>query len=518
MKSRIILAAVFAATFAIEGLAALPGEFIDWANGPASFLMTKEESAAWKTLRTDDEAQDFVALFWARRDPTPGTPRNEFREEFERRVAYADKNLQAGSSVRGSLTDQGKALLLYGVPKRILRASHDQTGNPLDRDRELQDMQRESRDWVEWIYEDDPRVAQMFLVPRASIRFVDKLGRNEFTVERGTVDLAAAQARMVSSFITQPDLTAAPAPVQAAQPAVAPVDVAVVETVNTGLVTEAFRKAVADFDGKSTASVAWGEAVTAEGTYFVPVLLYVPGAEGLAAGKAVTFFGALHDSAGTQVASFEKAASLAESKGDFFVDYAFEKVPAGKYRGVFGVADGDRTIAMSDAQFELAGTLDPQAAGTSQLILSNNLYPLAVAQQPTEPFAFGGLKVVPKGDATFRKSDDLWFFIELRNPGIAERVLPADVVPVTGTDTAAPIVQVKLDVEGVDATGKKVRRASPPREVNPVAIKGVPGHYGVGDSIPLASFQPGQYTMSVKLVDTVRKVSYSLSREFRVVE
>lgn len=500
------------ATFALEGFA-LPGDFIDWANGPVAFLMTKEESAAWKTLR-DDEVQDFVALFWARRDPTPGTSRNEFREEFERRLAFADKNLQGGASVRGSLTDQGKTLILYGPPKRILRSSHDQTGNPLDRGRELQDMQRESRDWVEWIYEDDPRVSQMFLVPRASIRFVDKLGNNEFTVERGTIDLAAAQSRMVTSYLVQADLTTAPE----ANAEAAPASVAGVEAVNTALTTEALRKAVTEFDGKGTAHVAWGENVTAAGTYFVPVLLYVPGAQGMSAGKPVTFFGALLDSAGAQVASFERSASLAESKGDFFADYAFEKVPAGKYRGVFGLADGDRTIAMAGAPMELAGRVDPKAPGISPLILSNNLYPLTVAQQPTEPFAFGGLKVVPKGDETFRKTDDLWFFVELRNPGIVEHVLSADVVPVNGTEMSAPLVQVKLDVEGVDAQGQKVRRASPPREVNPVAIKGVPGHYGVGDSIPLASFKPGEYTMNVKLVDTVRKVSYTLSRNFRIVE
>lgn len=515
MKTRIILAAALAAAFAMEGLA-LPGEFVDWANGPAAFLMTKEESAAWRNLRTDDEARDFVALFWARRDPSPGTPRNEFREEFERRVAFADKNLQGGSAVAGSLTDQGKALILYGPPKRILRSSQDQTGNPLDRGRDLQEMQRESRSWVEWIYEDDPKVRQMFLVPRASIRFVDKLGRNEFTVERGTIDLAAAQARMVTSFLSQPDLKQAPTLV--AEAPAAPAAPAAVVPVDTALSTETFRKTLSEFDGKSTASVSWGEYVTAEGTYYVPVLLSVPAAQNLSGGKSVTFFGRIDDAAGKQVASFERAVSLSESKGDFFVDHAFEKLPAGKYRGVFGVADGNSTIAVADAKLDLSGTLDPKAPGISQLILSNNIYPLPAAQAPTEPFAFGGLKVVPKGDATFRKTDDLWFFVEIRNPGIAETAVTADVVPVTGTETAAPVVQVKLDVEGVDAAGQKIRRASPPREVNPVPIKGVPGHYGVGDSIPLASFKPGQYTMNVKLVDTVSKVSYTLSRNFSVVE
>ena len=45
---------------------------------------------------------------------------------------------------------------------------------------------------------------------------------------------------------------------------------------------------------------------------------------------------------------------------------------------------------MVSTDLNLAG-LDKSAAGVSQLILSNNLYPLPSAQKPTDPYAFGGL-------------------------------------------------------------------------------------------------------------------------------
>jgi hypothetical protein len=49
-------------------------------------------------------------------------------------------------------------------------------------------------------------------------------------------------------------------------------------------------------------------------------------------------------------------------------------------------------------------------------------------------------------------------------------------------------------------------------------LKGVPGHYGLGNSIPLTSFKPGEYTFNVKVIDTIKKASYTLSEKFTVIE
>jgi hypothetical protein len=49
-------------------------------------------------------------------------------------------------------------------------------------------------------------------------------------------------------------------------------------------------------------------------------------------------------------------------------------------------------------------------------------------------------------------------------------------------------------------------------------MKGVPNHYGIGNSIPLASFKPGEYTFTMKVTDTVLKQSYTVAEKFRVTE
>ena len=60
-------------------LFSISAAYAGFASGPAQYLFTKEEQTEWKSVRTDDEAKAFVERFWARRDPTPGTPASRLR-------------------------------------------------------------------------------------------------------------------------------------------------------------------------------------------------------------------------------------------------------------------------------------------------------------------------------------------------------------------------------------------------------------------------------------------------------
>src|SRR5258708_25593178 len=98
------------------GVAGLSPMYTEFSKGPAQWLMTADEVNALRVAKTDEEAQRVIDLFWARRDPTPGTPRNEFREEFESRVAIADQDFKFRGK-RGSLTDLGRVFIILGPPK-----------------------------------------------------------------------------------------------------------------------------------------------------------------------------------------------------------------------------------------------------------------------------------------------------------------------------------------------------------------------------------------------------------------
>jgi GWxTD domain-containing protein len=101
---------------AVSGSAAgLSPMYAEFPKGPAQWLMTSDEGRAFRAAKTDEEAQRLIDLFWARRDPTPGTPRNEFREQFESRVAIADKQFKFRNK-RGSLTEVGRVFIVLGPP------------------------------------------------------------------------------------------------------------------------------------------------------------------------------------------------------------------------------------------------------------------------------------------------------------------------------------------------------------------------------------------------------------------
>jgi GWxTD domain-containing protein len=507
MTPRTLLIAALIGGLAFSAAADLSPEYREWAAGPVQFLMTKEESAKWKTLRTDDDARAFVALFWARRDPTPGTPRNELQEDFEARVDYANRNFGSGERQRGSLTDRGKTLILYGMPKRIARVAPPSAP----------EIEEQRSDTFQWTYEGSDEVTQVFGTPRATIRFVDRFGLNDYKVDRGSLDLHAAQERAIARRITQPELTEAPTFATPAAPVATAVEARPIET---ALKTAALQKAIDDFKTSPKSAKAtyatWSELVTAGGTYYVPVLLYVPRASGIAPSDNLTFFGVVQDQNGNNVQAFETPAKLVATKDDYYVDRSLLGLPAGKHRGYFGLAENGNVLSLVASDMDLRGTIDKSAPAVSRVLLSNNIYPLTVAQRPDEPYAFGGLKVVPKGDKLFRSGDDLWYFVELRNPGVVDPA-PTDAQPIVGAPIPTPRVQVRIDVEGTDVDGNKKKMTAPPREVEAVEIKGVPGHYGVGSAIPLASFKPGDYTFTMKVIDTVRKSSYIVSDTFRVI-
>jgi GWxTD domain-containing protein len=88
-----------------------------WLNEDVVYIITDEERKAFKDLQTDEERQSFVEQFWLRRDPTPDTEENEFKEEHYRRIAYANDHFASG--IPGWKTDRGRIYIMYGPPDEI---------------------------------------------------------------------------------------------------------------------------------------------------------------------------------------------------------------------------------------------------------------------------------------------------------------------------------------------------------------------------------------------------------------
>src|ERR1700751_4937443 len=96
-----------------------------------SYIITDEERAAFKQLSNDEERDNFIEAFWQRRDPTPDTEENEFKEEHYQRIAYANEHFAAG--VPGWKTDRGRIYIVFGKADEV--ESHPSGGTyerPMD--------------------------------------------------------------------------------------------------------------------------------------------------------------------------------------------------------------------------------------------------------------------------------------------------------------------------------------------------------------------------------------------------
>ena len=96
-----------------------------WLDEDVRWIITDEEKSAFMQLSNDEERDQFIEAFWQRRDPTPDTEENEFKEEHYRRIAYANEHYAAG--IPGWKTDRGRTYIVFGPADEI--ESHPSGGS-----------------------------------------------------------------------------------------------------------------------------------------------------------------------------------------------------------------------------------------------------------------------------------------------------------------------------------------------------------------------------------------------------
>jgi GWxTD domain-containing protein len=95
---------------------ALPEKYRLWLDEVA-YIITPKEQDVFRKLETDKERDIFIEAFWKHRDPTPGTPQNEFQEEHYKRIKYANETFGRGTPRPGWKTDQGRIYIILGPPR-----------------------------------------------------------------------------------------------------------------------------------------------------------------------------------------------------------------------------------------------------------------------------------------------------------------------------------------------------------------------------------------------------------------
>jgi GWxTD domain-containing protein len=96
-----------------------PEPYRAWLEEEVVYIITSTERDVFRKLQTDKERDIFIEAFWRHRDPTPGTPANEFRDEHYKRWKYANEYFGRGTPRPGWKTDQGRIYTVLGPPRNV---------------------------------------------------------------------------------------------------------------------------------------------------------------------------------------------------------------------------------------------------------------------------------------------------------------------------------------------------------------------------------------------------------------
>ena len=125
---------------------------LDQAIEQLAYHAKQKELRAIRNAPTYEERLRRFEAFWKKRDPTPGTGRNERMEEYYYRIDYANRKF--GNVIPGWKTDRGHVLILHGYPDDIKRQTFSFGAEP----------------WEVWYYY---RIGRQFI-------FVDKTGFGDY--------------------------------------------------------------------------------------------------------------------------------------------------------------------------------------------------------------------------------------------------------------------------------------------------------------------------------------------------
>lgn len=151
-----------------------------WLEQDVPWIITDEERKAFMLLSNDEERDNFIEQFWLRRDPTPDTAENEFKEEHYRRIAYANEHFPAG--IPGWKTDRGRIYIVFGPPDEI--ESHP-SGGQYQRPMEEGGGSTSTFPFEQWRYRYIEDIGQEVI-----IEFVDTCMCNDYhmTIDRSEKD------------------------------------------------------------------------------------------------------------------------------------------------------------------------------------------------------------------------------------------------------------------------------------------------------------------------------------------
>lgn len=472
------------AVAAAPSLAALE-KYKDWDKAPEfQYFGTDDEKAAFKNLGTDAEAEKFIALFWARRDPDVKTPQNEFRDRVEALVKTADETFPLRGR-RGSLTERGKVLIVLGPPKRI--SSRDVTpsagttgGSPID----VGSVGARTIEYT-YIYEDD---RLPFFADQKKLEVVVELdqARGSETLRKAgpfaALQRKAVQAALVSPTLKEPPVYKTREQVEAEQKAAS-------EAAKGPALTPAVRVALEEALGKPDPGPLTVLPIGfRDGAIRLMAQVVVP-AVSVAAPETTKLALLVRDKEGKDAARVEEAAGLGRSRDDLFAARALALAP-GEYEAAAALLDASGSVIATGRRSAVATSVPMEFAASPLLVASSDL--AADPKKPDEPFAFSGRRFVTPAGAKFGTKDGLSYAIRIYNPFVD---------PGTRTSHLKRLLRIKpKSGSAVEVPGSEDKPAPVPEMKDAgtliIDLAGVIVDDNLGDY-----FRPGDYELRLTVTD-----------------
>jgi GWxTD domain-containing protein len=474
-------------------------KYKDWSKSPEAYFLTPPEREEWAKLKTDDEAEKFIAQYWAKRGG------EIFKQEISRRIDAADQQFKMRRHERGALSARGRLLVTLGPPSKQLRErAEEAAGNP----RSSGDVAPEAANLLlTWTFDKgrfpaDWGIGELRIrILVDQVRGIDELQAGS-AVEKAIATIAEKSIAPVSAKTIAVSPTALPAAASASA-APAPVAATLPAAVRANLEAAAREKRVPE------GSFWGGPFRTLAGDPLYAFELTLPAPRAAAGAK---FGGLVTTEAGDERVSFWEDATLTDSKTGTELSKVFIRSVAlapGSYRGAFGLfsLDGSAVLVTAAPEFKLESR--SRELEVSPLILTSVLEPLGKRAQPDAPFIFGKpekpIQIVPKANRLFTNQEALWYFVAIGNPAKPAQVAAppaaaatpaaAAVAPSPAPEPARPRLMATINVMR-DGKPAYLPATAP---IEPEAFG--QDFFGEGKEIPLKDFQPGRYALVIKLRD-----------------
>ena len=502
----------------------LQGPFKRWLDEDVRYIITPEERKAFVQMATDEERENFIESFWLRRDPTPDSMENEYKEEHYRRIAYANDRYASG--IPGWKTDRGRIYIAYGPADEI--ESHP-SGGQYQRPYEegggftsTYPFEIWRYRWIEGIGSDillefvdptmtgeyrltmDPSEKDALLhVPGAGLTLSEQMGlttkADRFRRTDGTrmgTPIGGAQSIRYNQFerlqlyanIFKP-------------PAVKFKDL------------EAIVNSTIDYDTLSyEVDIHYVRVTNSSVLSGITVLLrnedLMFKEEGGLHKAVANIFGRITTMTRRVQSTFEETVSIQttpermhQEVGRASVYNKSVPLAPGMYRLELVVKDlvgetmGTYRTAMRVPEY------DDEALATSSLILADKIERVPVRSLGTGQFVIGSSKVRPRIDEAFKRDEKMGIYMQIYNLGQSE-------------ETSRPVGNVTYQIARLDSPGEllldfkedvsKIRGASARQVV-------------IEKLLPLQSLEPGEYRLNLLVEDGVKNESLVPTATFKVL-